>query len=64
MVEQKKDGGEEVVLVDDAKIKTKQAVKNPFLSEIKTWDEEDWAIPAELKKGIREGLGFQNPSKI
>ena len=32
--------------------------------EEKAWDDEDFKIDADLQKGIREDLGYSNPSRI
>jgi len=32
--------------------------------EEKAWEDEDFKIDADLQKGIREDLGYSNPSSI
>jgi ATP-dependent RNA helicase DeaD len=37
---------------------------SPFVDTNKTWDNEEFKITPELKKGIKDGLNWENPSRI
>lgn len=38
---------------------------SPFINNKKSWDDEEFKIPDELKKGIKEGgLNWERPSRI
>ena len=37
---------------------------SPFVNTKKSWDNEEFKITPELKKGIKDGLNWENPSKI
>jgi superfamily II DNA/RNA helicase len=37
---------------------------SPFINQSKSWDDEELAIPADIKKNIIDELGFQKPSRI
>lgn len=39
-------------------------IASPFINQSKSWDDEELAIPEQLKKNIIEELGFQKPSRI
>ena len=45
--------------------KVRNKLDSPFISQQKDWENEDhFAIPKDLLKGIIEGLEFKKPSKI
>jgi len=59
LVAEKEEG---VEIMQSKKIKN---VVSPFMSQTKSWDDDEhFAIPAEIQKGITEELGFMMPSKI
>ena len=35
-----------------------------FLNTRKSWDDDEFKISAELKKGIKDRLNWENPSRI
>ena len=37
---------------------------SPFVNTKKSWDDEEFKITPELKKGIKDGLNWENPSRI
>ena len=37
---------------------------SPFVNTKKSWDNEEFKITPELKKGIKDGLNWENPSRI
>ena len=37
---------------------------SPFVNTKKSWDNEEFKISPELKKGIKDGLNWENPSRI
>jgi superfamily II DNA/RNA helicase len=37
---------------------------SPFVNTKKTWDDEEFKITPELKKGIMDGLNWEKPSRI
>jgi hypothetical protein len=52
--------------VEETNINPKIASKkiSPFIKQDKTWDDEEFNIPENIKKGIREELNWDRPSKI
>ena len=42
----------------------KQKKISPFINSKKSWDDEEYKIPAEIKKGIKDGLNWERPSRI
>jgi len=44
------------------KIKSKKI--SPFIKQDKSWDDEEFKIPENIKKGILEELNWSRPSKI
>ncbi len=61
LVKDKEEGVEEVEIMQNKHTKN---VTSPFINQSKSWDDEELNIPADLKKGIIEQLGFLKPSKI
>jgi len=41
-----------------------RVIKQDFVSQVKSWDDEDFHLDEDLQKGIIEGLGFTKPSRI
>ena len=54
--------GEGVAIKISEKIKAKKI--SPFVNTKRSWDDEEFKITAELKKGIKDGLNWENPSRI
>lgn len=47
------------------KLKNVKQKASPFINQQRSWDDEDvFAIPSEIRKGIIEELGFLKPSNI
>ena len=42
----------------------KQKMISPFINQKRSWDDEEYKIPAGLKAGIKDGLNWERPSKI
>jgi superfamily II DNA/RNA helicase len=42
----------------------KQKKISPFVNTKKSWDDEEYKIPADIKKGIKDGLNWDRPSRI
>lgn len=61
MKEDKDKGVTEVELIVN---KHTRNIASPFINQSKSWDDEELAIPEQLKKNIIEELGFQKPSRI
>ena len=59
--EDKDKGIHEVELIQN---KHTRNIASPFINQSKSWDDEELAIPADLKKNIIEELGFLKPSRI
>ena len=54
--------GEGVAIKISEKIKAKKI--SPFVNTKRSWDDEEFKITAELKKGIKDGLNWENPSRV
>ncbi len=37
---------------------------SPFISLKRSWDDEEFKLPEDLKNGIKNGLNWERPSKI
>ena len=35
-----------------------------FINQKKSWDDEEFKIPDDIMKGIRDGAGWEKPSRI
>lgn len=42
----------------------KQKKISPFINTKKSWDDEEYKIPADIKNGIKDGLNWERPSRI
>jgi len=49
---------------DEEALGKKNVITYNFITEVKSWDDEDFKIDADLQKGIQEDLGYSNPSSI
>ena len=54
--------GEAVGIQIHENIKAKKI--SPFVNEKSTWDDDEFKIPEDLKKGIKNGLNWERPSRI
>ena len=54
--------GEAVGIIIHENIKAKKI--SPFVNTKRSWDDKEFKISAELKKGIKDGLNWENPSRI
>ena len=54
--------GEAQAIQIHAAIKAKKI--SPFLNLKHTWDDEEYKIPEDIKKGIKDSLNWERPSRI
>jgi hypothetical protein len=50
--------------VEAVKNKYTENIVSPFISQSKSWDQEQFGIPEDIQKNIVEKLGFVKPSGI
>lgn len=73
-MEESKDSKTQQLQEDDTEVGEAQAIQihsaikakkiSPFISSKRSWDDEEFKIPPEIKKGIEIGLNWEKPSKI